>query len=305
MAKTGLGRGLSSLLGARPPADKKTKGGKKPASTPTPAIAKTPNEVPVGEILPGAMQPRNGIDDDSLNELAESIRENGIMQPLVVRPREGGYELIAGERRWRASQMAGLATVPIVIRDVDDRTALELALVENLQRENLDPIEEAKGYAQLMDQFDLTQEEIATKVGKNRATVANTLRLIKLPAEVQAYVRDGLFSSGHAKAILGLKNAKDQIAAAKRVIKKELSVRQAEELVAALGQAAPDKTKRGSAVKHSATDAHILDLESKLQEKLGTKVSLRYRKGKGSVDIKFFNDEDLQRILDAFGIRTD
>ena len=305
MAKTGLGRGLSSLLGARSPADKKTKSGKKPASTLTPAIAKTPNEVPVGEILPGAMQPRNGIDDDSLNELAESIRENGIMQPLVVRPREGGYELIAGERRWRASQMAGLATVPIVIRDVDDRTALELALVENLQRENLDPIEEAKGYAQLMDQFDLTQEEIATKVGKNRATVANTLRLIKLPAEVQAYVRDGLFSSGHAKAILGLKNAKDQIAAAKRVIKKELSVRQAEELVAALGQATPDKTKRGSAVKRSATDAHILDLESKLQEKIGTKVLLRYRKGKGSVDIKFFNDEDLQRILDAFGIRAD
>ena len=305
MAKTGLGRGLSSLLGARSPADKKTKSGKKPASTPSPATAETPNEVPVGEILPGAMQPRNGIDDDSLNELAESIRENGIMQPLVVRPREGGYELIAGERRWRASQMAGLATVPIVIRDVDDRTALELALVENLQRENLDPIEEAKGYAQLMDQFDLTQEEIATKVGKNRATVANTLRLIKLPAEVQAYVRDGLFSSGHAKAILGLKNAKDQIATAKRVIKKELSVRQAEELVAALGQAAPDKTKRGSASKRSATDAHILDLESKMRERLGTKVSLRYRKGKGSVDIKFFNDEDLQRILDAFGIRAD
>ncbi len=305
MAKTGLGRGLSSLLGARSPADKKTKSGKKPASTPSPATAETPNEVPVGEILPGAMQPRNGMDDDTLNELAESIRENGIMQPLVVRPREGGYELIAGERRWRASQMAGLATVPIVIRDVDDRTALELALVENLQRENLDPIEEAKGYAQLMDQFDLTQEEIATKVGKNRATVANTLRLIKLPAEVQAYVRNGLFSSGHAKAILGLKNAKDQIAAAKRVIKKELSVRQTEELVAALGQATPDKTKRGSASKRSATDAHILDLESKMRERLGTKVSLRYRKGKGSVDIKFFNDEDLQRILDAFGIQAD
>ena len=305
MAKTGLGRGLSSLLGARPPADKKTKGGKKPASTPPPATAEPPNEVPTGEILPGAMQPRNGFNDDSLNELAESIRENGIMQPLVVRPREGGYERLAGERRWRAAQMAGLATVPIVIRDVDDRTALELALVENLQRENLDPIEEAKGYAQLMDQFDLTQEEIATKVGKNRATVANTLRLIKLPAEVQAYVRDGLFSSGHAKAILGLKNAKDQIAAAKRVIKKELSVRQAEELVAALGQAAPDKTKHGSAGKRSTTDAHRLALESKLRERLGTKVSLRYRKGKGSVDIKFFNDEDLQRILETLGIKAD
>ena len=304
MAKTGLGRGLSSLLGARPTADKKTKSGKKPASTPPPATAKSPNEVPVGEILPGAMQPRNGMDDSSLNELAESIRENGIVQPLIVRPREGGYELIAGERRWRAAQMAGLARVPIVIRDVDDRAALELALVENLQRENLDSIEEARGYAQLMDQFDLTQEEIAAKVGKNRATVANALRLIKLPTEVQTYVRDGLLSSGHAKAILGLKNARDQVAAAKRAIKKELSVRQTEELVAALGQAVPGKVRRGPAAK-GAANTHILDLEGKLRDRLGTKVALRYRKGKGSVDIKFFNDEDLQRILEALGIEAD
>ena len=299
MAKTGLGRGLSSLLGARPPADKQTKAG----NSPTPN--ETPNEVPIGEILPGAMQPRNGFDDASLNELAESIRENGIMQPLVVRPREGGYDLIAGERRWRASQMAGLANVPIVIRDVDDRTALELALVENLQRENLDPIEEAKGYAQLVDQFDLTQEEVAAKVGKNRATVANALRLIKLPPEVQTYMRDGLLSSGHAKVILGLKQAKDQIAAAKRVIKKELSVRQTEELLGELGQATPGKTKRGAIGKSAATDAYILSLESKLRERLGTKVALRYRKGKGSVDIKFFNDEDLQRILETLGIKAD
>lgn len=299
MAKTGLGRGLSSLLGARPPADKQTKAGNSPAPS------DTPNEVPIGEILPGAMQPRNGFDDASLNELAESIRENGIMQPLVVRPREGGYDLIAGERRWRASQMAGLANVPIVIRDVDDRTALELALVENLQRENLDPIEEAKGYAQLVDQFDLTQEEVAAKVGKNRATVANALRLIKLPPEVQTYMRDGLLSSGHAKVILGLKQAKDQIAAAKRVIKKELSVRQTEELLGELGQATPGKTKRGAIGKSAATDAYILSLEGKLRERLGTKVALRYRKGKGSVDIKFFNDEDLQRILENLGIKAD
>ena len=305
MAKTGLGRGLSSLLGARSSAARKTKSRKKPPPAPHPATAETPNEAPVGEILPGTMQPRNGMDDSSLNELAESIRENGIMQPLIVRPREGGYELIAGERRWRAAQIAGLARVPIVIRDVDDRTALELALVENLQRENLNPIEEAKGYAQLLDQFDLTQEEVAAKVGKNRATVANSLRLIKLPAEVQTYVRDSLLSSGHAKAILGLKNARDQVAAAKRVIKKELSVRQTEELVGALGQAAPGRTKRGTAGKRSDTDAHILDLESKLRERLGTRVSLRYRKGKGSVDIKFFNDEDLQRILETLGIQAD
>ncbi|MDC0064994.1 ParB/RepB/Spo0J family partition protein [Verrucomicrobia bacterium] len=290
---------MSSLLGARPPADKQTKAGNSPAPS------DTPNEVPIGEILPGPMQPRNGFDDASLNELTESIRENGIMQPLVVRPREGGYELIAGERRWRASQMAGLANVPIVIRDVDDRTALELALVENLQRENLDPIEEAKGYGQLVDQFDLTQEEVAAKVGKNRATVANALRLIKLPPEVQTYMRDGLLSSGHAKVILGLKQAKDQIAAAKRVIKKELSVRQTEELLGALGQANPGKTKRGAVGKSAATDAYILSLEGKLRERLGTKVTLRYRKGKGSVDIKFFNDEDLQRILETLSIKAD
>ena len=305
MAKTGLGRGLSSLLGSRPPTDKKTKGEKTPVSTPPAATTEPLNEVPIGEILPGAMQPRNGFDDYTLNELAESIRENGIMQPLVVRPREGGYELIAGERRWRASQMAGLAKVPITIRDVDDRTALELALVENLQRENLDPIEEARGFAQLIDQFDLTQEEVAAKVGKNRATVANALRLIKLPAEVQTYVRDGLLSSGHAKVILGLKHAKDQIAAAKRVIKKELNVRQTEELLGTLSQATSDKTKRGASGKRAATDAHILNLESKLRERLGTKVALRYRKGKGSVDIKFFNDEDLQRILETLGIKVD
>ena len=259
----------------------------------------------MGEILPGAMQPRTGFDDESLNELAESIRENGIMQPLVVRPREGGYELIAGERRWRASQMAGLARVPVIVRDVDDQTALELALIENLQREDLDPIEESKGYAQLMDQFDLTQEEVATRVGKNRATVANALRLAKLPAEVQAYVRDGMLSSGHAKAILGLKDAGDQVAAAKRVIKKELSVRATEDLVSELGQSDGTKAKRGSKAKSTASEAHIQNLEAKLQERLGTKVTLRYRNGKGSVDIKFFNDEDLQRILETLGVEAD
>ena len=305
MAKTGLGRGLGSLLGARPPATLSEPVEDAPEPTPAEERPASPNEVPVGEILPGAMQPRTGFDDESLNELAESIRENGIMQPLVVRPREGGYELIAGERRWRASQLAGLAKVPIIIRDVDDQTALELALIENLQRENLDPIEEAKGYAQLMDQFDLTQEEVATKVGKNRATVANSLRLTKLPAEVQAYVRDGMLSSGHAKAILSWKEAKDQVAAAKRAIKKELSVRATEELVSELSQSDGSKAKRSAKTKSAAGEAHIQNLETKLQERLGTKVSLRYRKGKGSVDIKFFNDEDLQRILETLGIEAD
>ena len=306
MAKTGLGRGLGSLLGSRRSTSQ---------SNPIEENAKTEsgaedagslNEVPVGNILPGAMQPRHGFNDDSLNELAESIRENGIMQPLVVRPLEEGYEIIAGERRWRASQLVGLTKVPVIIRDVDDQTALELALIENLQRENLDPIEEAKGYEQLIDQFDLTQEEVATKVGKNRATVANSLRLIKLPSGVQSYVRDGILTSGHAKAILALKHAKNQIAAANQVIKKELSVRQTEELINSINQTGNSSKESRDKNTISNINAHIENLEAKIQEQLGTKVTLRYLKGKGgSVNIKFFNDDDLQRILDTLGIKSD
>ena len=306
MAKTGLGRGLGSLLGTRKSTSQSNQTEEIPKSGFDTEDAGSPNEIPIGEILPGAMQPRNAFDDNSLNELAESIRENGIMQPLVVRPSGAGYELIAGERRWRASQLAGLTKVPVIIRDVDDQTALELALIENLQRENLDPIEEAKGYAQLMDQFDLTQEEVATKVGKNRVTVANALRLIKLPSGVQSFVRDGMLTSGHAKAILALKNTKSQITAAKQIIKKELSVRQTEELINSINLKGDSSTKYGKKATISTSDAQIENLETKIQEKLGTKVTLRYRKGKGgSVHIKFFNDEDLQRILDTLGIKAD
>ena len=306
MAKTGLGRGLGSLLGTRRSTSQSNPIEEKPATESGAEDAGSLNEVLVGKILPGSMQPRNSFNDDSLNELAESIRENGIMQPLVVRPIEEGYELIAGERRWRASQLAGLTKVPVIIRDVDDQTALELALIENLQRENLDPIEEAKGYEQLMDQFDLTQEEVATKVGKNRATVANSLRLIKLPPGVQSYVRDGMLTSGHAKAILALKQAKNQIAAANQAIKKELSVRQTEDLINSLNQKDNSSAKIREKNIISNVNANIENLEAKIQERLGTKVTLRYRKGKGgSVNIKFFNDEDLQRILDSLGIKSD
>ena len=306
MAKTGLGRGLGSLLGSRQSTSQSNSIEEKPKTESAMEDSGNLNEILVGKILPGAMQPRNSFNDEALNELADSIRENGIMQPLVVRPREDGYELIAGERRWRASQLAGLSKVPVIIRDVDDKTALELALIENLQRENLDPIEEAKGYEQLMDQFDLTQEEVATKVGKNRVTVANSLRLIKLPSGVQSYVRDGMLTSGHAKVILALKHAKNQIAAAKQVIKKELSVRQTEELINSLNQKENSSTKRSENSTISNINAHIENLETKIQEQLGTKVTLRYRKGKGgSVNIKFFNDEDLQRILDKLGIKSD
>jgi ParB family chromosome partitioning protein len=229
--------------------------------------------------------------------LANSIKEQGIVQPLVVREREGKYELIAGERRWRAAQLVGLKEVPVIIREADDRAVLELALIENLQRENLNPLEEAQGYQQLAEQFQLTQEDIALKVGKSRAVVANALRLLKLPLPVQNHLRDGQLTVGHAKVLLGLSGEKPQTLAADRIIKEGLSVRQTEALVAKL-QSTPLSSSRPPAVR----DVHVAHLENKLREKLGTKIALRYHAGKGALEIQFFSDAELERLLGVLGI---
>src|SRR5207245_8915863 len=205
-------------------------------SRPAPSPAAEPSErvrrVPLSQIRPCPFQPRKDFGPEALKELADSIREQGIVQPLVVRERNGHLELIAGERRWRAAQMLGLAEVPVIIRQADDRAVLELALIENLQRENLNPIEEAQGYAQLIEQFQLKQEEVALKVGKSRAVVANALRLLKLAPLLQDYLRQGRLSVGHAKVILALTTDQEQKLAAERVIKEGLNVRQTEGLVA-------------------------------------------------------------------------
>lgn len=261
--------------------------------------------MPIERIRPCPFQPRKDFSDDSIQELADSIKAQGIVQPLIVRPRGDGFELIAGERRWRAAQVAGLREVPIIIREADDDTVLELALVENLQRENLNPIEEALGYSQLMQQFGLTQEVVATKVGKNRASVANALRLLKLPPELQNHVRHNRLSVGHAKVILGLTDGVKQLLAAEKVLKENLNVRQAEELVSRLSTEAKPDGSSGGTTKSYVRDAHIAALESKLQERFGTKVLLRYRKGKGAVEIRFFNDEDLERVLELLAVQTD
>jgi ParB family chromosome partitioning protein len=257
--------------------------------------------VPLGQIRPCPFQPRKDFSAESLQELADSIRAQGIVQPLVVRDRAGHFELIAGERRWRAAQLLGLAEVPVVVREADDRTALELALIENLQRENLNPIEEAQGYSQLVEQFTFTQEEVAAKVGKSRAVVANAVRLLKLPKVVQGYVRDGRLSVGHAKVILGLATEKQQTQAAERAIKEALNVRQTEGLVARL-QARDTGAARPGLPAAPATDAHVARLEDRLRECLGTKVQLRYRKGKGALEITFFSDAELERVLQLLGI---
>jgi ParB family chromosome partitioning protein len=322
MAKPALGRGLGALLGGSPATSNVAPAAPSPApihsSTkpnpgtpatvphtvippPAPISRDTVRRVPVGQVKPCAFQPRKDFPPDALRELADSIREQGIVQPLIVRPQGANFELIAGERRWRAAQLAGLTEVPVIVRDADDRAVLEMALIENLQRENLNAIEEALGYAQLVSQFQLTQELVATKVGKSRAVVANALRLLKLPGEVQNFIRDGRLSVGHAKVILGLINPVQQSEAAERVIKEGLNVRQAEGLVAKL-QTRGDSKKTKTPLP---TDAHVANLENKIREKLGTKVSLRYAKGKGSLEISFFSDAELEGVLQALGVNAD
>jgi ParB family chromosome partitioning protein len=303
MAKPVLGRGLGALLGGAGTAPKP---GANAFPAPAPVTGNDAHErvqlVPVGRVRPCAFQPRKDFAPESLRELADSIKEQGIVQPLIVRAQGGNFELIAGERRWRAAQILGLANVPVIVRQADDRAVLELALIENLQRENLNAIEEAQGYAQLISQFHLTQEEAATKVGRSRVVVANALRLLKLPSELQARVREGRLSVGHAKVILGLSSADEQNLAAERVLKKSLNVRQTEELVSFLQNKSGEKTSKKNPAGPLFEDAHIAGLRDKLQERFGTKVTVRYQKGKGAIEIKFFNDTDLERILHVAGV---
>ncbi|PYJ02285.1 MAG: chromosome partitioning protein ParB, partial [Verrucomicrobia bacterium] len=242
---------------------------------------------------------------ETLRELADSIKEQGIVQPLIVRERNGHLELIAGERRWRAAQLLGLAEVPVIVRQADDRAVLELALIENLQRENLNPIEEAQGYAQLIEQFRLTQEEVAVKVGKSRAVVANALRLLKLAPVIQGYLREGRLSVGHAKVILGLSNDKQQQLAVERILKDGLNVRQTEGLVARWQTRQGRGAAKPGALGRLPADAQVADLEDQLRQRLGTKVQLRYAQGKGALEIAFFSDAELERILQILGVRTD
>ena len=312
MAKPALGRGLGALLGGNPPIPSPAPATSiQPAVAPAaPAVTQDHRErvqrVPLARIRPSALQPRKEFSDEALRELADSIREQGVVQPLIVRERGGFLELIAGERRWRAAQLIQLPEIPVIVREADDRSVLELALIENLQRENLNAIEEAHGYAQLAEQFQLTQEEISAKVGKSRAVVANAMRLLKLPPTVQKMLREGRISVGHAKVILGLDGEKDQAQAAERVIKEGLNVRQTEGLVAKL----QTRSSRVAAAKPETvaapgSDPHVAAVESKLREVFATKVQLHYSQGKGSVEISFFSEAELERILQILGVKPD
>jgi ParB family chromosome partitioning protein len=311
MAKPALGRGLGALLGGSPVLTQPTPASAPPvpplaAPAPAPDTRERVQRVPLDRIRPCPLQPRKDFSAEALRELADSIREQGIVQPLIVRERGGHFELIAGERRWRAAQLLQLAEVPIIVRQANDRAVLELALIENLQRENLNAIEEAHGYEQLAGQFQLTQEEIALKVGKSRAVVANSLRLLKLPQAIQNFIRDGRLSVGHAKVILGITDEKKQKFAAERIVKQGLNVRQTEGLVAKL----TDRDSRKSALRPETVaapgaDPHLADLEARLREVFATKVQLHYAAGKGTVEISFFSDDELERVLQILGIQAE
>ena len=286
----GLGRGLAALIREQP-----VEG----------ASTEPPRQVPVDRIRPAPWQPRRHFRPESLAELADSIRSRGVLQPLLVRPVGEGYELIAGERRWRAAVEAGLADVPVRVLDVDDRGAMELALIENLQREDLNPIEEAEGYHQLMERYGLTQDDIAQRVGRARATVANALRLLTLPEPVRSLIAEGSLSAGHAKALLSLPSAEEQTAVARRVVREGLSVRETERLAARTA-----RPKRGR--KPPSTEipeSHLRDLSERLQRKLGTAVRLLPprvradgRRTRGEITIEFYTADDLDRVMVILGV---
>ena len=251
----------------------------------------------IEEVMPNRSQPRKRFDESKLQELAESIKRNGILEPLLVRKVEQGYEIIVGERRWRAAQKAGLKEVPVLLKEVEGREALEISLIENLQRENLNPIEEAEGYRRLIEEFDINQEEVGTRVGKDRTTVANTLRLLKLPPEVIEQLIQNHITSGHARAILSLETKEKQKEFCTVIIQKGLSVRETESL--AKRWAGRPKSGAASQARKGELTSQLNALQDTLRQRLATKVQIVPKGKKGKIEIEYYSFEDLDRIVEA------
>ena len=291
MSTKPLGRGLNALLGN---------------NTPSTASQEVVQKIALTKIQPCPFQPRKHFSNESLEELAASIRVQGVLQPLLVRRQEDHYEIIAGERRWRAAQLAGLQEIPVILHSINDGELIELALIENLQRQDLNPIEEAEGYYQLQTHHQLTQDQIAQKVGKARASVANALRLLELDSTVKQLVSQNILSSGHAKVLLGIKEATLQKQLAQRAVKEALSVRQMEALVQELGKSKPKKTRFLKSAP-SSKPAYLHDIESRLRQYLTTNVRLLQnpdKKGKGRIEIDYYNADDLTRLLELIGLKN-
>jgi len=292
MAKSALGKGLSALITSRPaPVRLEAEPGEKV------------HQVGLASVVPSPLQPRKDFAREALAELVESIRQHGIIQPLVVRDVGGRHELIAGERRWRAAQEAGLTQVPIITRTATDLEVLELSLIENIQRADLNPIEEAQAYARLAGEFGLRQEDIAQKVGRSRAAVANSMRLLDLHPQVQTWLTQGLISVGHAKVLLALKEPEEQHAVAETILRRSATVRATERLVARqLGTTRPRRRRQATV---SVTSATIDDVQSRLQEHLGTRVTLHHGEKRGRIEIEYYGNDDLQRVMGALGLPSD
>ncbi len=316
--KKALGRGLGSLFGGPEAAGTTTKPKEnfeprphqKPAPTPvveieTESKAVAPAlqgegrvwQVSIEKIKAGIYQPRTSFEKESLEELAQSIKQNGILQPIIVRKsQDSGFEIIAGERRWRAAQLAGLHEVPIIIKNFNDKQALEMAIVENIQREDLNPVEEAQAYSRLVSEFNLSQQQVAERVGKDRATVANLLRILSLPEPVRKMIETDQLSLGHAKVLLSIPNVETQIQFAKKTTHEKWSVRKLEKMIAS-----PDAV--GAKSLSNTTDVDVTKrlisgLGEELQKSLGTKVTIEYTSGKGKIAINFYSDEELSNLVD-------
>lgn len=244
----------------------------------------------INELKPNMFQPRKDFDDETISELASSIKEKGILQPLVVRTISGGYEIIAGERRWRAAQRAGITRVPVIIKEATDREVLELALIENLQREDLNPIEEAVAYQQLIDEFELTHEDVSQQIGKDRSTITNQLRLLKLPEEAKKALIAGDITAGHARAILSIESSAEAREALKAIQKQKLSVRKTEQLIQNIS-----KRKKKDA-KPRSDDIYIRQITDELKKSLSTQVRIVDKQGKGKIEIDYYSNEELERL---------
>ena len=278
MSKTKrLGKGLGELLGREVMEEKNTE------------------SISISLVVPNEWQPRREFEPESLNALAESIKEHGVVQPVIVRKKDSGYELIAGERRLRAAQLAGLVEIPALVRDYSDQETAEIALIENLQREDLNPIEEAQAYKRLLTEFHLKQDEVAERVSKSRAAVTNSIRLLKLNEDVQRMVVDEMISTGHARALISIEDPEEQYLIAQKIFDEKLSVRDVEKLVKNLHK--PAKPKK---TDDKTMQVIYQDIEEKLKQKLGRKVTVTSRgEGSGKIEIEFYNHEDLDRLLDV------
>lgn len=283
MTKRGLGKGLDALFQSYDDFDEEVEND-------------NVTSLNILKIDPNVEQPRRDFNQESIKELSKSIQEHGVVQPIIVKPLNGRYVIIAGERRWRAARQAGLEKIPVIIRDLDDKEMLEIALIENLQREDLNPMEEAEGINNLINTYNLNQEQVAKRLGKSRPAISNALRLLKLPKEIRILLEENSISTGHARALLGIEDNAKKVELAKLIVDKGLNVRETESIIKKMKESKEDSKKK----KPKEKPSFIMEIENKMEEFLGTRVTIQQGKKKGIIEIEYYSNDDLERIIDMF-----